>query len=321
MQTEVVAAELESSVSRALELLDAGQVVALPTETVYGLAADALNPEAVARIFEAKERPLFDPLIVHLPEQKALDQVSETETKIVPRLTQAFWPGPLTIVLRKRDAIPDIVTAGLETVAVRMSANPIFTKIVAKFGRPIAAPSANRFGQISPTQASHVLEELGGRIPLILDGGPTQHGIESTIVRIVNGSIEILRSGPVTAERLADFAPIIERESTSARIAPGQLPSHYAPRAKLVVVDALESFSGRSGKRIAALSFRGSIALQRYWTTAQLSERGDLREAAANLFQKLRELDRQNPDLIVAELVPEQGIGAAINERLRRAAG
>ena len=171
--------------ARALELLDAGQVVALPTETVYGLAADALNPEAVARIFEAKERPRFDPLIIHLPDQKALDQVSEIETETVQRLTQTFWPGPLTIVLRKRDTIPDIVTAGLETVAVRMSANPIFTEIVGKFGRPIAAPSANRFGQISPTQASHVLDELGGRIPLIVNGGPTQHGIESTVVRIV----------------------------------------------------------------------------------------------------------------------------------------
>ena len=321
MQTEIVAAELESSVARALELLDAGQVVALPTETVYGLAADALNPEAVARIFEAKERPRFDPLIIHLPDQKALDQVSEIETETVQRLTQTFWPGPLTIVLRKRDTIPDIVTAGLETVAVRMSANPIFTEIVGKFGRPIAAPSANRFGQISPTQASHVLDELGGRIPLIVNGGPTQHGIESTVVRIVSGSIEILRNGPVTAERLAEFAPIVRTRVSSAPLAPGQLPSHYAPRAKLVVVDALESFSGPSGKRIAALSFRDSTALRRYWTRAHLSERGDLREAAANLFQRLRELDRQNPDLIVAELVPAQGIGAAINERLRRAAG
>ena len=186
-------------------------------------------------------------------------------------------------------------------------------------GRPIAAPSANRFGQISSTRASHVLDELGGRIPLIVDGGPTQHGIESTIVRIVNGSIEILRRGPITAERLADFAPIVECKST-AILAPGQLPSHYAPRAKLVVVDTLESFSGPTDKRIAALSFCGLTVSHRYWTTRQLSDRGDLREAAANFFQRLRELDQQNPDLIVAELVPEQGIGVAINERLRRAA-
>jgi len=307
-------------VARALELLDAGQVVALPTETVYGLAADALNPEAVARIFEAKERPRFDPLIVHLPEQKALDHVSKIETEIVPQLTQAFWPGPLTIVLRKRDTIPDIVTAGLETVAIRMSANPIFMKIAAKFGRPIAAPSANRFGQISPTRASHVFDELGGRIALIVDGGPTQHGIESTIVRIVNGSIEILRNGPITAEKLAQFAPIVKGRSSDTVCAPGQLPSHYAPHAKLVVIATLENVSRWSGKRIAALSFRDSTALHRFWTRAYLSERGDLREAAANLFQKLRQLDRQNPDLIVAELVPEEGIGAAINERLRRAA-
>jgi len=321
LQTEIVAAELESSVARALELLGAGQVVALPTETVYGLAADALNPDAVAKIFEAKERPRFDPLIVHLPDQKALDQVGEAGTKIIRQLTEAFWPGPFTIVLPKREAIPDIVTAGLETVAVRMSANSIFAKIVAQFGRPIAAPSANRFGRISPTQASHVLDELGGRIPLIVDGGPTQHGIESTIVRIVGGSIEILRSGPITAQKLAQFAPIVEHRLNDTVLAPGQLPSHYAPRAKLILVDALEGFSGPSGKRIAALSFRGSTALRKFWITGQLSKRGDLCEAAANLFQTLRELDRRNPDLIVAELVPEQGIGVAINERLRRAAG
>jgi len=194
-------------------------------------------------------------------------------------------------------------------------------KIVGKFGRPIAAPSANRFGQISPTRASHVLDELGGRIPLILDGGATQHGIESTIVRIVNDSIEILRSGPITVEKLAQFAPIVKRSSSETVFAPGQLASHYAPRAKLVVVDRLENFWRQNGKRIAALSFRDSTASRRYWTRTHLSERGDLREAAANLFQRLRELDRQNPDLIVAELVPEEGIGTAINERLRRAAG
>jgi L-threonylcarbamoyladenylate synthase len=320
LQTEIVSADCEAVITRVVGLLRAGEVVALPTETVYGLAADALNPVAVAKIFEAKERPRFDPLIVHLPTREALNDVATADTQLVAQLIDRFWPGALTIILPKRKRIPDIVTAGLETVAVRMSANPVFAKIAARLARPLAAPSANRFGHISPTAASHVLDELDGRIPLIVDGGSAQHGLESTIVRIINDQIEILRRGPITAEMLQEFAPIAERISSNTIVAPGQLRSHYAPRTKLILINSLEDFSAPFGKRIGALHFASAPKTGQFFINRRLSERADLREAAANLFGMLRELDTQNLDLIVAELLPEHGLGAAINERLRRAA-
>ena len=174
-----------AATEEAVNLLRAGEVVALPTETVYGLAGDALRAEAVVKIFEAKDRPRFDPLIVHLPDRTWLERVAKIPTQekeLVERLADAFWPGPLTIILPKQPMVPDIVTAGLDTVAVRLSAHPIFGEIIRQFGGPLAAPSANRFGRISPTTGQHVMEELGGRIPLIVDAGPTEHGLESTIV-------------------------------------------------------------------------------------------------------------------------------------------
>src|SRR6476646_6656933 len=334
MQTDLLGtstrAEREHAVARAIELLRKGEVVALPTETVYGLAADALNPAAVAKIFEAKERPRFDPLIVHLPNRKALAEIAIVESPIASQLIEKFWPGPLTIIFRKCDVVPDIVTAGLETVAVRMSAHPVFCEIVSALNRPLAAPSANRFGRVSPTTGQHVLDELDGRIPLIVDGGATEHGIESTIVRIVDGVIEVLRRGPITEEILHQFGVVRERRSTNMIIAPGQLPTHYAPKTRLIMVKRLQDFSAMPGERTGALSLSpaagtGDPGSPCPTTTADfaavryLSERGDLREAAANLFRMLRELDAENLDLIVAERVPEKGIGAAINDRLERA--
>jgi len=532
----------------ALELLRNGGIVALPTETVYGLAADALNPIAVARIFEAKDRPRFDPLIVHLPDRKWLEKIADLpaqDRKTIARLADRFWPGPLTIVLPKREIVPDIVTAGLETVAVRISADPVFSKIVLALGRPIAAPSANRFGRISPTTAQHVLNELGGRIPLIIDGGPTEHGIESTIISIQNGKIDILRRGPITEEQLHDicfqpmnpykeiqtrrgtylphwtqegatyavtfrladalpanvgadweserreiiararrqnreltgaeqrqlaklfsrkvesyldaghgkcwlrdnriaklvrdalvhfagqryklfawcimpnhvhavmrpmpgetmpqilhswksftaqranrllgrdgkfwqpesydhlirneqdlrnqvrytlenpekaglkswpwvgsgigFQPMSDRQDADATkiSAPGQLPSHYAPKTPLRLIDDAKSLSPEENQRVALLAWNpisssngnfavaaaaGSRHSLKFVAVRQLSESQDLREAAANLFRYLRELDALNADLIVAERVPDYGLGAAINDRLRRAA-
>ena len=331
MQTEIVAPP--SAVARAIEILRAGEVVALPTETVYGLAADARNSHAVARIFEAKERPRFDPLIVHLPTRASLASVARVESDLVSVLIQTFWPGPFSIVLPKRQVIPDIVTAGLETVAVRMSAHPIFQQIISAFAGPLAAPSANRFSRISPTTAQHVHDELASRIPLIVDGGATTYGVESTIVRVVSDAIEILRAGPITTEMLAEFGRIRAGAANERIIAPGQLRTHYAPRTKLMVVNKFEDFSGPADMQIGGLSFGavpsvadcGSSAdkPQRPTTFATmrcLSARGDLREAAANLFRALRELDAAKLDLIVAEKVPDEGIGIAINDRLRRAA-
>jgi L-threonylcarbamoyladenylate synthase len=344
LQTEIVSGV--AAAARALELLRAGEIVALPTETVYGLAADARNSDAVVKIFEAKERPRFDPLIVHLPERGVLESIARVESDLVRSLIRKFWPGPLTFVLSKREIIPDIVTAGLPTVAVRMSAHPIFQKIVSAFGGPLAAPSANRFGRISPTTAQHVSNELAGRIPLIVDGGTTTHGVESTIVRVLDGAIEILRAGPVTAEMLREFATVGPSSEPGTVMAPGQLSTHYAPRTKLIVLNDLAAFSSERAGRVGALALRSivpssraevegscdaalnvtprdpstSLGMTGFSATRYLSARGDLREAAANLFRMLRELDAANLDLIIAERVPNKGIGVAINERLERAA-
>lgn len=319
MQTEIVSADSKFVLKRAIDLLRAGEIVALPTETVYGLAADAVNPVAVAKIFEAKQRPRFDPLITHLPGRGWLREVVREVPEIAAQLIQRFWPGPLTIVLQKQPLIPDIVTAGLDTVAVRMSADPLFAQVAQQLARPIAAPSANRFGRVSATAAEHVFDELGGRIPLIIDGGPTIHGLESTIIRVVDGTIEILRRGPITAEMLEEIAPVSEVERHDTIVAPGQLSSHYAPQTRLMVVESWDAFRTPREKRIGALRFGRASADSRISVERQLSEREDLREAAVNLFSMLRELDNESLDLIVARVLPEKGLGAAINERLRRA--
>jgi L-threonylcarbamoyladenylate synthase len=330
MQTDLLrtsaGAERKKAVTRAVELLRKGELVALPTETVYGLAANALESIAVAKIFEAKERPRFDPLIVHLPNRERLERVVNVPAKhrqLVGRLTDKFWPGALTIVLPKRKIVPDIVTAGLDSVAVRLSAHPVFAEIVGELGEPLAAPSANRFGRISPTTAQHVLDELDGRIPLIVDSGPTEHGIESTIVAVQDGKIAILRRGPITHEQLSDFAEVVSVTGTRRISAPGQLPSHYAPTTPLRLIDNVEDFFPQKDQRVGLLAWEsngGSAAIrERFAAVRNLSKRQDLREAAAKLFRYLRELDALGLDLIVAERVPIDGLGAAILDRLARA--
>jgi L-threonylcarbamoyladenylate synthase len=297
--------------------------VALPTETVYGLAADALKPEAAASIFAIKERPHFDPLIVHLPARDWLDRVAripEGDRALVEQLTRRFWPGPFTLVLPRQALIPDIVAAGLETVAVRMSSHPVFAQVMRVFGGPVAAPSANRFGRISPTTAQHVLEELHGRVPLILDGGPTRIGLESTIVAVGNGGISILRSGPITAEELSEYPVNEEIKKNGTVSAPGQLETHYAPRTPLRLVDHASTFLLEPNQRVGLLAWRTPDATGRFSVIRVLNPDGDLAKAAANLFRFLRELDALNLDAIVAEKVPEEGLGTAIMDRLRRAA-
>jgi L-threonylcarbamoyladenylate synthase len=307
----------------AVELLRKGEIVALPTETVYGLAAEALNPIAVAKIFEAKERPRFDPLIVHLPNRDWLEKIVNLparDRKLILKLAKKFWPGPFTMVLPKREIVPEIVTAGLDTVAVRISSDPVFAVIARELDKPLAAPSANRFGRISPTTARHVLDELDGRIRLIIDAGPTQHGIESTIVSVRKNSIDILRRGPITAEQLSEFEKINIVESAAQKIsAPGQLPSHYAPKTRLRLIDNANSFSQEKNQRVALLAWHPVESEKNFAAVRRLSERLDLREAATNLFRCLRELDQSGVDLIVAERVPSRGLGAAILDRLERA--
>ena len=326
MKTEIAPTETPNeragAVARAVELLRAGEVVALPTETVYGLAADALSAKAVVKIFETKDRPRFDPLIVHLPEREWLERVAILEAKsrsLVERLIDSFWPGPLTCVLPRTELIPPIVTSGLTTVAVRMSAHPLFAEVVCAFGQALAAPSANRFGRISPTSAEHVAEELSGRIAMIVDGGPTHHGIESTVIALRRGAIEILRAGPITREELGKFAEV--RASTSDRTeSPGQLPAHYRPQTPLLIAEDMTTIDVPDGKRYGALLWSDAPFSETFVESRRLSTTGDLCEAAANLFRQLRELDRSHLDCIVAEAVPDEGLGAAIMDRLRRAA-
>lgn len=316
------AVQREKAVSRAVELLRKGDVVALPTETVYGLAADALNPVAVPKIFEVKERPRFDPLIVHLPDKQWLERVAKIGSRSraqIKKLIAQFWPGPLTFVLDRQPIVPEIVTAGLETVAVRMSSHPVFAEIISAFGKPLAAPSANRFGRISPTTAQHVFDELSGRIPLIIDAGPTTHGIESTIIAVHDDKIGILRRGPVTAEQLAEFGEIDIVSARKNISAPGQLPSHYAPKTPLRLIDNAESFAPMKNLRVGLLAWNPIENAEHFVAVRHLSESQDLREAAANLFRCLRELDEPDLDLIVAERVPARGLGAAILDRLERA--
>lgn len=320
MQTEIVNSGEASAIDRAVELLRSGEAVALPTETVYGLAADALNPEAVAKIFAAKERPRFDPLIVHLPDKSWLTQVAAippADRLLVDSLVARFWPGPFTLVLPREQIVPDIVTAGLSTVAVRMSAHPVFDRIIRGLGNPLAAPSANRFGRISPTTAQHVMEELSGRIPLIVDGGQARKGVESTVVQIKNGRIELLRKGPVTTEELTEIAPVDDIKHVTRIRSPGQTPSHYAPSTPLLLVGKASEFTG-SGEKVGLLAWDAPDA-DRFAEVRWLSQNRDLIEAASRLFSLLRELDAAHLEFIVAESVPESGIGAAIMDRLRRA--
>jgi L-threonylcarbamoyladenylate synthase len=337
-ETRLISADeddMKTAVREAAALLAKGEIVAVPTETVYGLAADAFNAEAVAKVFAAKERPAFDPLIVHIASFKELAEVAELPEDIaatVKSLAGAFWPGPLTIVLPKTARVPDIVTSGLPTVAVRQSGNVIFRNIGKTLGRPIAAPSANRFGRISPTSASAVMKELEGRIPLVVDGGACREGLESTIITIEKRGgdqkplIRVLRAGPVTKEELQKFGKVvIEKKVTDRPDAPGQLESHYAPRTPLLMFDKPEDFHPEPDKKYGLLSYRGDpkagyLDLHEWEAVEELSPgSGKLMEAAVRLFHVMRVLDERGLDAIVAEPVSETGLGVAIMDRLRRA--
>lgn len=337
MQTRIIQATDEDkreAVEAACALLRAGEVVALPTETVYGLAADALNPEAAAKVFAAKERPSFDPLIVHIARRGELSSVAQVPVEIsetVEKLAAAFWPGPLTMILPKQPEVPDIVTSGLPTVAVRCSAHPVFRAVGKTLGSPIAAPSANRFGRISPTSATAVMKELGGRIPLIVDGGACSEGLESTIISIEPRAgkkplFHLHRAGPVTKEMLQPFGKVekVKEKTGEAPHAPGQLPSHYAPVTPLVLLENPDDFKPEPDKRYALLSYRGEgpYVERHEWAAVEALSPGSgkLAEAAIRLFHVMRVLDEAGVDCIVAEPVSETGLGVAIMDRLRRAA-
>ena len=311
-----------NDVELAARLLRASELVAIPTETVYGLAANALNAKAVVKIFEAKERPFFDPLIVHI---HSPDQVALYAAEVPPmarRLAETFWPGPLTLILPRQPLIPDIVTAGQNTVGLRIPDHPLTRALLQQLDFPLAAPSANPFGYVSPTEPAHVQEQLGERISYILDGGKCEVGIESTIVGFEAGEPVIYRLGGIAVEAIEAVAGRVRLElnQSSNPSAPGQLKSHYAPRIPLLLGHVPALLLQHSGKKVGVISFQQqyqSPDLARQWV---LSPGGNLLKAARLLFRALREADAADLDLIVAEVFPEEGLGRAINDRLRRAA-
>lgn len=308
-------------ISRAAAILRAGGVVAFPTETVYGLGASAFDERAVARVFEIKGRPRFDPLIVHVSGLEAAAALAADIPPAVERLARRHWPGPLTLVLPKHPVVPDLVTAGLPTVAVRCPRHPVALELLREVGGPIAAPSANRFGGLSPTTAEAAAEQLGEGPDLILDGGPCAVGVESTIVAFEPDGPVMLRPGGLSLEEIeAEIGPVRIAPATDERPrAPGRLARHYAPRTPVrLMEDALPD--DRTAARSALLTLRAPPDAERYAAVEALSPAGDLREAAARLFAALRRLDAMGLDCIFAELMPETGLGRAINDRLRRAA-
>jgi L-threonylcarbamoyladenylate synthase len=304
-------------IARATALLRSGGVVAFPTETVYGLGALVWDARAVARIFEIKRRPAFDPLIVHVYDRTALERVAVEIPQAAEALIERFWPGPLTLVLPKRPSVPALVTSGLARIAVRMPSHPTARALLRGTGEPLAAPSANLFGGLSPTRAAHVAQGLGPSVDLILDGGPTQYGIESTILAFDPEPV-LLRPGAIPIEELeAAVGPISRQPLRGAALAPGQLPVHYAPRTTLRVIDPAHVPLAQRA-RAGALSLQQPF--QGYAATRVLSRRGDMREAAAVLFEALHELDALRLERIDAQPFSEDGLGLAIMDRLNRAA-
>ncbi|MGF1656468.1 MAG: L-threonylcarbamoyladenylate synthase [Verrucomicrobiales bacterium] len=322
MRTQILDSAAEKNIQEAAKTLQAGELVGIPTETVYGLAANGLSASAVAKIFQAKQRPLADPLILHIKDLVMLADLIDSEalakqSSPLISIAEHYWPGPLTLLLPRRAAVPDLVTAGLPDVAIRCSAHPTMRRILERLDFPLAAPSANRFGGVSPTSAAHVRQDLGGLIPLILDSGNTKHGIESTIIRWKDGQIQILRPGPVTTEMLQQHGHQVTSALPDQKVlAPGMLRSHYAP-AKPLALDPKKI--NVAPEHLGLLAFGEQRQQAGY--IANLSQNGDLVEAATRLYACLRELDA-HPDVheILAAPLPEQGLGVAIMDRLRRAA-
>jgi len=321
-------AHITSDISAAADALKRGELVAFATETVYGLGGVALWPETVARIFEVKGRPTFDPLIVHLPELSHVERYVTHIPPVARALADRFWPGPLTLVLPKVPEIPDLVTSGLGSVAVRVPAHPMALELLRQTGLPVAAPSANLFGRVSPTTAQHVADQLGDRIDWILDGGPCAVGVESTVLAVPDsGRPTLLRPGGVTVEEIEDLiGPVLtpghqaQDSEAQPQVAPGQLPQHYAPTTPIVIAPDGRHEEREHASRVGALAFQSCPDADRFAAIEILSPSGNLREAAADLFAAMRRLDALGLDLIIAQPFPESGLGRAINDRLRRAA-
>lgn len=311
-----------NNIQLAKTFLEKGELVAIPTETVYGLAANALDAVAVAKIFEAKERPSFDPLIVHT---HSLQEVHRFVTEIHPallKLAKQFWPGPLTLLLPKKESIPSLVTSGLDRVGVRVPNHPLTLELLRQLDFPLAAPSANPFGYISPTSAAHVEKQLGHKVSYILDGGNCEIGLESTIVGEENGELIIYRLGGLAVNEIEEVVGkvLVQLNQSSNPKAPGQLKSHYAPRKPVIIGNIEHLQKTYANANLGVLVFGNQIEHRSDMIVRDLSPSKDQREAAVNLFSYLRELDEADVELIITELLPENGLGLAVNDRLRRAA-
>lgn len=306
-------------IALAAQHIREGRLVAFPTETVYGLGADALNPMAVARIFELKERPTFDPLIVHIADLKDIARLTTGNDPRVVLLAERFWPGPLTIVLPKSDLVPDLVTSGLGTVGIRMPNHPIALELIRSSGSPLAAPSANKFGQLSPTRARHVEKQLPD-VDFLLDGGSTTVGIESTIISLNADGFEILRHGVITREEIETLIPYHALPASEKEniVSPGMLKSHYSPNKPLYIL-AEGELPTQPTDRAGLLSYSGRHTAG-FMKVEMLAENGDLKTCAVNLFAAIHRLEESDVELIYAEAVPETGIGIAIMDKLRKAA-
>lgn len=307
---------ITSNVEMAAGLIRAGKLVAFPTETVYGLGANALDPLAVAKIFELKERPSFDPLIIHIASLSQLEKLVLNPDKRVYKLAEKFWPGPLTMVLPKSSIVPDLVTSGLPTVGIRMPGNAIALELIRTSDCPIAAPSANKFGRISPTTAAHVRKQLP-TVDYILDGGKTSVGIESTIIKLTDLGFQILRNGIITQEELESVVPFDASTAIENLSAPGMMKSHYSPRKRLLIADSAIPIIDKS--KAGLISFSGLLD-EGYLKVIRVSQGNDLKDYAVNMFEAMHTFeDDSEVEVMVAEPVAETGIGKAIMDRLRKA--
>jgi L-threonylcarbamoyladenylate synthase len=323
----------------AADVIKKGGLVAFPTETVYGLGADALNPDAVAKIFKAKERPADNPIIVHIADKKDVYRLARDVQAKAEKLMNEFWPGPLTLTLKRSNIMPDITVAGLDTVAIRMPSNEVALALIRESGKPIAAPSANRAGKPSPTIAEHVIDDLAGRIDVVLDGGPTRVGVESTVIDMATTVPQVLRPGGISFEELKRVLGKVSLHpgATASRgfrvlkaRAPGMKHRHYAPEAELIVVEGrlnevvkrvkeLTALSMADGKTVGILATDGSVSNYDADVVKSLGSRSDVGSIAKNLFRMLREFDEENVDVIIAEGISVKGLGLAVMNRLRRA--
>lgn len=305
-----------NDINIAAQYIKQGKLVAFPTETVYGLGASALNPLAVARIFELKERPSFDPLIAHISDMQQLETLILTSDERIYKIAEKFWPGPLTMILSKSKIVPDIVTSGLPTVGIRMPDNEIALELIRRSECPIAAPSANKFGRISPTRAEHVKKQLPD-VDYILDGGKTTVGIESTIIQLTESGFQILRKGIITQEELEKIIPFDGNSAIEKLSAPGMLKSHYSPDKKFYIANDASLKFDKS--RAGLISFSGKFE-NGFQKVIKVSERSDLKDYAVNMFEAMHTFEDDNDiDIIIAEPVEESGIGKAIMDRLRKA--